>query len=182
MTDGLCIDAVKKIFKYLPRAVANGDDMEAREKMHVAATVAGLGFGNSLASMAHATGHALGALFHVPHGRAVGLLLPYTIEFIAEEAPERFAEIANAIGCSQGEKEDAARALAANIRQLCIETGVPISVAELGISGEEYGAHLDALVEKAFNDASMLAAARSPDYDELRQIFEYAYKGKPIDF
>ncbi|MGC9349936.1 MAG: iron-containing alcohol dehydrogenase, partial [Anaerolineae bacterium] len=82
MTDGICLQAVRLIFEHLPKAYANGDDRAAREHMHNAATLAGLGFGNAMASMAHAAGHALGAAFHVPHGRAVGLLLPYTIEYI----------------------------------------------------------------------------------------------------
>ena len=76
LTDGLCLNAVRLIFEYLPRAVADGSDMEARERMHNAAACAGLGFGNALASMAHAMGHTFGAVFHVPHGRAVSILLP----------------------------------------------------------------------------------------------------------
>ena len=106
-TDGLCLDAIKKIITYLPRAVADGSDAEARERLHNAASAAGLGFGNSLASMAHAMGHALGAIYHIPHGRAVGLLLPYTIEYIAAEAPERFADVAHFIDCGCGEPIEA---------------------------------------------------------------------------
>lgn len=182
MTDGLCVQAVQFILKYLPRAVANGNDLEAREKMHIAATLAGLGFGNSLASMAHATGHALGALFHVPHGRAVGIMLPYTIEFIAAEAPERFADLARMLDCGYQAPREAARALAERIRALCREIGNPTSIAALGIAQVDYEAQLEQIVERAFNDASLMTAARNPSYEEMRRILEYAYAGRPIDF
>jgi alcohol dehydrogenase class IV len=156
--------------------------MEARERMHNAATCAGLGFGNALASMAHAMGHALGAMFHVPHGRAVGVCLPYTVEFAAREAPGRFAEMAALLGCTRAEGEAAARSRAARIRDLCREIGSPTCVAEAGVERVALEAHLDKLVDDAFNDTQMVATARSPSYDELRRIFMYAHEGKPIDF
>ncbi len=176
MTDGLCLSAVRDIFEYLPRAVADGADMEAREKLHNAATAAGLGFGNAMASMAHAMGHTLGALFHMPHGRAVSIFLPYTIEFAAREAPERFAELAERGGV------EGARALAERIRDLCRDIGNPTSVAEAGIEQAAYEAQLDKLVDDAFNDTQMITSVRAPDYDELRRLFVYAYEGKAVDF
>lgn len=182
ITDGLCIHAARLLFQYLPRAVAEGADMKVREKVHNAATCAGLGFGNAMASMAHAMGHALGAVFHVPHGRAVGVFLPYTIEFAAREAPERFAELAAFVGCSQAQGEEAARALAGRIRDLCREVGCPTSVAEIGIEREAYEVQLDKLIDDAFNDTQMITAIRAPSYDELRQLFRYAYEGQPVDF
>jgi alcohol dehydrogenase class IV len=182
MTDGLCLNAARAVLEYLPRAVADGSDMEARERMHNAATCAGLGFGNALASMAHAMGHALGAMFHVPHGRAVGVCLPYTVEFAAREAPGRFAEMAALLGDTQAEGEAAARSLAARIRDLCREIGSPTCVAEVGVERAALEAHLDKLVDDAFNDTQMVATARSPSYDELRQLFVYAHEGKIIDF
>ena len=192
LTDGLCVSAARLVFEYLPRAVADAHDAEARERMHNAATCAGLGFGNAMASMAHAMGHVLGAIFHLPHGRAVGLFLPYTIEFAAPEAPERFAELAALLGFTQAEgtgrgrpsvaKEEAARALAERIRDLCREVGNPTSVAEAGVERVAYEAQLDKLVDDAFNDTQIITVARSPSYDELRQLFLYAYDGRPVDF
>jgi len=191
VTDGLCVSAARLILQYLPRAVADGSDMEARERMHNAATCAGLGFGNAMASMAHAMGHVLGAVFHVPHGRAVSIFLPYTIEFAARQAPERFAEMASLLGCSpplspplqggMGGKE-AALALAGYICDLCRQIGNPTSIAGVGIERAAYEAQLDKLVEDAFNDTQMVTAARAPSFDELRQLFLYAYEGRPIDF
>ena len=184
LTDGLCVSAARLVFEYLPQAVANGSDAEARERMHNAAACAGLGFGNAMASMAHAMGHALGAVFHAPHGRAVGIFLPYTIEFAAREAPERFAELAALLGFIPLllEEAEAARVLAGRIRDLCREIGNPTSVAETGIERAAYDAQLDKLVDDAFNDTQMVTVARAPSYEELRQLFLYAYEGRPVDF
>ena len=124
----------------------------------------------------------MGALFHIPHGRAVGIFLPYTIEFAAREAPERFAELAAMVGCSNQGGERGARALARCIRDLCREIGNPNSVAEAGVDRAAYEAHLDKLIDDAFNDTQIITACRAPSYDELRQLFLYAYQGRPVDF
>jgi len=182
VTDGLCVSSARLIFENLPRAVADGSDMQARERMHNAASCAGLGFGNAMASMAHAMGHVLGATFHVPHGRAVAIFLPYTIEFAAREAPARFAELAGLLDGSQMRGEKAARALAERIRKLCRELGNPVGVAETGVEREPYEAQLDKMVDDAFNDTQIITAARAPSYDELRQLFLHAYEGKRADF
>lgn len=182
LTDGLCLQAARLIFRYLARAVADGADAEARERLHNAATCAGLGFGNAMASVAHALGHALGAVFHVPHGRAVGLFLPYTVEFAAREAPERFAELESLLGCRPAEGEAGARALAARIRELSRCLGNPLSVAEVGIERAAYEAQIDKLVDDAFNDTQMVSAVRAPSYEELQQLFLYAYDGREVDF
>jgi alcohol dehydrogenase class IV len=201
MTDGICLHAIEMIYDALPKAVADEGDLQVRERMHNAATLAGLGFGNSMASMAHAMGHALGARFHVPHGRAVSLMLPYTIEFIAAEAPERFAEIAGRMGVAdvprratdrngveqadRNLRDDsiaAARALADQFRAFLQDLGQTTSVAGLGVSWHDYEVSLESLVDNAFNDTSILTAARPPTYDELRALFECAYLAKTVDF
>jgi alcohol dehydrogenase class IV len=182
LTDGLCIHALRQIFAYLPKAVADGLDLEAREHLHNAAACAGLGFGNAMASMAHAMGHVIGAIFHLPHGRAVGICLPYTIEFAAKESPERFAELAELVECGAGTPEAGARALAEQIRGLCREIGVPTNLAETGIEQALFDDQLDKLVEDAFNDTQILTAVRCPSYEELRDLFVYAFEGRPVTF
>jgi alcohol dehydrogenase class IV len=182
LTDGLCIHATRLVFKYLPRAVSNGQDMEARERMSNAATCAGLGFGNAMASMAHAMGHTLGSTFHVPHGRAVGLFLPYTIEFFSSQAPERFAELAALAGFPNDGGEQAAREFAQHIRGLCRQIGNPTTVSEAGIGRKDYEGQLDKLVDDALNDTQMITAVRAPSFEETRRLFVYAYEGRTIDF
>jgi alcohol dehydrogenase class IV len=182
LTDGLCLQAARDIFRYLPRAVEDGCDMEARTAMHHAATSAGLGFGNAMASLAHALGHSLGASFHVPHGRAVGLCLPYTLEFAAKETPERCAQLAQRLGLSGADGDAAARALADGIRRLIEEIGNPLSVAELGVERQRYEGELERLIDDAFSDTQVITAPRPPSYDHLRQLFLHIYSGDPVDF
>jgi alcohol dehydrogenase class IV len=182
LSDGLCVKAARLVFENLPLAVANGADMQARERMHNAATCAGLGFGNAMAAMAHSMGHVLGAVFHVPHGRAVGLCLSYTIEFAARTAPERFAELAAILGISQAGGEKGARALAACIRDLSREVGNPTCISEMGITRQTYEARLDKLVDDAFNDTQVVAAARMPSFEEMERLFVCAYDGNPAEF
>lgn len=182
LADGPCLVAARLTFEYLPRAVADGNDMEARERMHNAATCAGMGFGNSLTSIAHCMGHTIGATFHVPHGRAVGIALPYTIEFCCKEDSSRFAELAYLVECEDTAGEAGARALAARIRSLCRQIGAPLSYSEAGIERQAFEAAVDKMVDDAFNDTSMVAAVRSPSYDELHRLFTYAYNGQPVDF
>jgi alcohol dehydrogenase class IV len=182
LSDGLCVKAARLVFENLPLAVANGADMQARERMHNAATCAGLGFGNAMAAMAHSMGHVLGAVFHVPHGRAVGLCLSYTIEFAARTAPERFAELAAILGISQAGGEKGARALAACIRDLSREVGNPTCISEMGITRQTYEARLDKLVDDAFNDTQVVAAARMPSFEEMERLFVCAYDGNTAEF
>jgi alcohol dehydrogenase class IV len=180
--DGLCLMAIKLVFGYLPRAVADGNDKEAREKMHNAATIAGLGFGNSLAAMAHAFGHSLGAVFHTPHGRAVGLALPYTIEFTGALMAERYADILRFLGASVVSTEEAPRLLATKIRELAKGIQQPLSLQETSVHKEVFEAALPQLVQNAENDATLVASARIPDSAEVQRLYRYIFEGAPIDF
>lgn len=182
MTDGLCAHAAADVFDCLHRAVEDGTDMDARTRMHHAATSAGLGFGNSMASMAHAMGHTLGAMLELPHGRAVSLCLPYTLEFIAREAPERAALLAARIGVSSAGGEQGARTLAQAVRNLAGHIGNPLSLAEASVARDEFKGVLDKMVADAENDTQMITAGRSATSAELRRLFEAVYEGNAIGF
>jgi alcohol dehydrogenase class IV len=165
--------------------VADGEDggkprFEAREKMHNAAAIAGLGFGNSMGALAHAMGHPLSPLFGIPHGRAVGLFLPYTIEFTARQAPARYAEIARFLGLAAASEEEGAASLAEAVRDLTRRINQPASVQELGISREDFEAALQKMIEDGENDT--VTSARIPDREELAKLFRYAYEGRSVDF
>jgi acetaldehyde dehydrogenase/alcohol dehydrogenase len=112
----------------------------------------------------------------------VGLCLSYTIEFAARTAPERFAQMAATLGISQAEGEAGARALAARIRDLSREVGNPTCVSEMGIMRQAYEARLEKLVDDAFNDTQVVAAARMPSFEEMERLFVCAYDGDPADF
>jgi alcohol dehydrogenase class IV len=181
-SDGLALQAIKLIFTYLPRAYRDGKDMEAREHMHNAATIAGLACSNSLFALAHSLGHSLGALFHIPHGRAVGLFLPYTIEYSAPSGAARYADIARFLGLPADDEETAAWALSARVRQLMHEIDQPQSIAALGIARADFDAQLEALVDRAESDSQTVTSPRVPDRGEFARLFVYAYEGRPIDF
>lgn len=181
-SDGLCLQAAKLIFQYLPRAYADGADAEAREHMHNAATIAGLGFGNAQATLAHAMGHALGAIFHVPHGRAVSLFLPYTIEFTANGGGSRYFEIARAAGLPAPDDRAGAASLVAAIRDLQRTVNEPLTLRDLGVPRDAFDAALADLVSKAETDTQLVTSPRLPETSELRQLFVCAFEGTPIDF
>lgn len=181
-TDGLCIKAIQLVFQYLPRAVKDGNDMEARERMHNAGCIGGIGFINALSSMAHAAGHSLGALFHTPHGRAVGLFLPYTIEFIGEAREELWAEIAYAIKLEIPKGKTAATVLAQAIRELAHSIDQPLSIRETGISLDGFRKAMGKLIDNLMADGSLIVSARIPNVAETERFFNYTYEGKSIDF
>ena len=188
-SDGMCLQAAKLVMEYLPRAYADGkNDVEAREQMANAAAIAGLGFGNSLAALAHAMGHSLGALFKQPHGRTVALFLPYTMEYTLNDLANsdggaRYADLARFMNLTESrEPEEAGRRLVEAVRELERTVEQPMSIAALGIDRADFDAKLELLCTHAEMDTQFFTAPRIPDTDELRKMFEYIYEGKPIDF
>jgi alcohol dehydrogenase class IV len=180
--DGLCLKAIQLVFTYLPRAYADGSDAEAREHMHNAATIAGLGFGNAMTALAHAMGHALGGVFHTPHGRGVGLLLPYTIEFTANAGDSRYAEIAYFLHLPAKDEAEGAASLVAAIRELAQKINQPTSIRELDIAPEAFEEALPHLIANTESDTSLVMGTRIPDSEELERLFRYAYEGRSVDF
>ncbi|MCB0060347.1 MAG: iron-containing alcohol dehydrogenase, partial [Caldilineaceae bacterium] len=148
-----------------------------------AATIAGLGFGNSNLGLAHAMGHSFGALFKQPHGRAVALYLPYTIDFTTNATLGRYADIARFIGLTDSrDEEEGGRILAEKVRELALAVSQPLSIAEFGIDRADFREMLPKLVEYAEQDTQFFTAPRIPESEELAQMFEYVYEGRPIDF
>lgn len=181
-SDGLCLKAIQLVFQYLPLAYNNGQDREAREKMHNAASIAGLAFGNSMAGLAHSTGHSLGAVFHVPHGRAVSLFLPYTIEFSAGIAAGRYEEIAYFLGLEDTDGKKATASLARAVRDLAARLNRPATLKDLPITSEMLESSISKLVENAEMDTCTVTAARIATAGEIEKLFRYAYEGKTVDF
>lgn len=183
-TDGLCLKAVQMIFQYLPRAYRDGNDAEARTAMHNAASIAGLAFGNAMASLAHGMGHALGGVLHVPHGRAVSLFLPYIIEFCArgDEGSTRYAELARFLDLPHATELEAATSLARAIRDLQAAMHQATTLAGMGLERATLEREMDLLVANAGNDNQTVTSTRMPTDEEMRRLFEYAFEGKAIDF
>ncbi|MGQ9624176.1 MAG: iron-containing alcohol dehydrogenase [Candidatus Bathycorpusculaceae bacterium] len=181
-SDALAIRAIQFIFKYLLRAYRNPEDKEAKEKMHNAATMAGISFSNSQVGIAHAMGHSLGAIFSTPHGRCVSLFLPYSIEYSAREAMQRYADIAKEIGIHAEAEEEAVKKLIKAVKELCHNLEEPSSIRDLGISREDFERDLEELVVRAANSSCTFMNPRVPDVEDMRKLFICAYEGKEVDF
>lgn len=185
MTLGPGLIATRLTLDYLVRAYKNGNDLDARKEMMYAATLGGMSFGNSMAGLGHSTGHALGALFHIPHGRAVGLFLPYTMEYLmngSDDTLAKYAEMARYCRVASGSDKECANALVARVRALAKEIRQPLSVKDCGIEKTKYEQSMPGLIERALNEVMTMTVTRVPGEEDLGKIFRYAYEGKPIDF
>ena len=180
--DGLCLQAARLVFDYLPRCYHDGHDMVARAHMQNAASIAGLGFGNSMAALAHGMGHALGGTLHVPHGRAVAIFLPYTIEYCAHRSGTRYAIMARFLGLASGSEEEAAANLVEAIRKLEQEVEQPLTLSEAGIEREIFDQELEHLIANALNDSQTIMATRIPEETDMRRLFTCAFNGEKVDF
>jgi alcohol dehydrogenase class IV len=185
MTLGPGLIATRLTLDYLAKAYKDGNDLEARKEMMNAAAMGGMSFGNSMAGLGHSTGHALGAMFHVPHGRAVGLFLPYTMEYLmngSDETTTKYAEMARYCQVATGSDKECAKALVARVRSLAKEIRQPLSVKDCGIDKIKYEKEIPALIERALNEIMTMTVTRIPGEEDLDKLFRYAYEGKSIDF
>ena len=192
-TDGLALEAIKTIFKYLPRAYQNGaNDLEAREKMANAATMAGMAFANAFLGICHSMGHKLGAFHHLPHGFTVALVLDEVMRFNASEAPEkmgtfpqyehphtlrRYAEIAEALGIDGYDDWDKLNKLIAKIDELKDAIEMKHTIREYGVEESKFLETLDEMSEQAFDDQCTGANPRYPLISEIKDIYLKAYYG-----
>ncbi|MBE6776930.1 MAG: bifunctional acetaldehyde-CoA/alcohol dehydrogenase [Ruminococcaceae bacterium] len=193
-TDGLALQALKNIFKYLPRAYDNGQtDVEAREKMANAATMAGMAFANAFLGVCHSMAHKLGAFHHLPHGVANALMIEEVIRFNASEAPAkmgtfsqydhphtlaRYAEIADYLGLGGKTDEEKLENLIKAINELKTKVGIKETIKDYGIDEKIFLDNLDEMVEQAFDDQCTGANPRYPLMSEIKQMYLNAYYGK----
>lgn len=193
-TDALALHAIKLVFEFLPRSYKNGSsDPIAREKMHNASCIAGMAFTNAFLGINHSLAHKLGGEFHIPHGRANALLLPYVIEYNGEsnpskftawpkygeyKAPERYADIAKILGLPAKTPEEGVKSLVKAIKDLIKEVEIPSSIKELGIDEKKYLSVIEELSYKAFEDQCTTANPRLPKVKELEDIYRKVYYGK----
>jgi len=189
-SDALATKAIELIFKYLPIAVKDGSNMEARDYLHQASTLAGLAFGNGNVHIGHTLGHSWGAMFHTPHGRSVGIVMKYVTQFImanhekADEVITIFAKLAKQLGWSNWDEEDkkAAYKVIEKIVELQKEVGFPVSLKETGIPREDLEKNMDALISLTFQDASAVLSPRSPSAEDFEKLYFYSFDGKDVDF
>jgi len=184
-SDGSSLQAVKMIFEWLPKSVEDLSDLEAREKMLVAACLAGMSFGNSQAALAHSLGHSMGSVLRTHHGMSVGMALPYTVEFNCidnEDAAKQYSELAGMIGISGNDDKTTSMKFAGAIRELMTKIGSPQSFKEARIKKKDFTAGLEKMVEFAMMDTSLTMNPRNIDSEEIRKMYHYMFDGTIIDF
>ncbi|MFX1434190.1 MAG: iron-containing alcohol dehydrogenase, partial [Promethearchaeota archaeon] len=180
-SNALALKAIELIFKYLPIAFKDGKNQEARDYMHQAATIAGLAFGNGQVHIGHTLGHSFGSLFHIPHGRSVGIVLKYVTQFImndpnSDEVVKIYSKLAKQLGWAKWDEDDrnASLEVIKRIEDLAKEVNFPLSLKECGVSKEEFEKNIDTLIDLCYQDASSTLTPRSISDEEFRKLYRYA--------
>ncbi|WP_462405399.1 iron-containing alcohol dehydrogenase [Gracilibacillus sp. Marseille-QA3620] len=170
VTDATALEAVRIIFKYLPAAVKNGHDLDAREQMTYACFLGGMAFSNAGLGYVHAMAHQLGGLYDLPHGVCNAMLLPIVEKRNAKYAPKKFRMIAEALGFPQIAQtdEEASDFVIEKIRELAAEVGIPTSLKELGVENPD----LDTLAENSLKDACAPGNPYMPTKEETIEMFK----------
>ena len=193
-TDCNAMQAIRMAFKYLPIAYQHPRDEEARCMMHNAACIAAMAFSNASVGVNHALAHAFGARFGVAHGRANALMLPHVIAYNASVptkflpspyqkgyvAHKKYATIADLLGLGGHTIDEKVKNLVAATEQLLDQLGFPRSIADLGISKEEFERAMPDLTKLAFDDPSWRSNPRMPLISELAELFWKAYQGRGL--
>ncbi|CEI74079.1 MULTISPECIES: bifunctional acetaldehyde-CoA/alcohol dehydrogenase [Romboutsia] len=194
-TDALAMKAIQMVFEYLPKSYKGANTQEgkeAREKMHNASCMAGMAFANAFLGINHSLAHKLGSEFHIPHGRANAILLPYVIEYNASMptkfaafpryksfvADKKYAEIAKMLGLKANTTEEGVKSLVEAIRNLMRELNMPMTIRECGIEEKIYMGAIEKLALDAFDDQCTPANPRQPLVSELVEIYKTIYGDK----
>ena len=192
-TDGLALQAIKLVFEYLPRAVKNGkNDLESREKMHNAATIAGMAFANAFLGMTHSLAHKVGAEFHTVHGLACSILLPYVIRYNGEVptklsvwpkynhycADKKYRDICDVLRLNVKSNQEAVTALADACKNLALEVGLPICFKDTQIEESVYNEAVERIAYLAYEDQCSPCNPRVPLVEDMKAMLIKAYQGE----
>ena len=192
-TNSNALEAIKLVFRYLVRSYEKGaEDPIAREKMHYAATIAGMAFANAFLGLCHSMAHKLGAMYNVPHGVANALLINQIIKFNASDKPTkqgvfpqykfpnakaRYGQIADELKLGGNNDDEKVELLLNEITKLKDAIGLPKSIKDFGVDEKVFMDNLDKLVELAYDDQCTGANPAYPLMDEIKQIYIDAYYG-----
>ena len=193
-TDSNAMQAIRLVFKYLPLAFEHPQDEEARSMMHNAACIAAIAFSNAAVGVNHALAHAFGARFGVSHGRANALMLPHVIAYNAAVptkfapspnqkgyiAHKKYATMADLLGLGGNSVDEKVKNLVTATEQLLDRLQIPRSIADLGISKEEFERAIPDLSKIAFDDPSWRSNPRMPLVSEMVELFWCAYHGRSL--
>jgi alcohol dehydrogenase class IV len=189
-SNALGIKAIELIFKYLPVVYNDGNNKEARDYMHQAASMAGLAFSNGQAHIGHAIGHSWSGVFHTPHGQSVGLFLRYVTQYCLNDPGETndsiqmYSDLAKKLGWAKWDDENkkAAYTVVDKIKELQNEVDFATKLKDLGIQRDEFEKNLNNVISLCYQDPSSVMAPRTPNMEEFAKILTYAYEGRDIDF
>ena len=192
-TNAHSLEATKQVFRYLERSYKNGtSDPIAREKMHYAATIAGMAFANSFLGLCHSMAHKLGAMFNVPHGVANALLIRQIIKYNANDCPSKqatfpqykypcakakYGQVADELGLGGKTDDEKVQLLIQEVDRLMKAVELPNSIKDFGVSKKEFDEKLDELVELAYDDQCTGANPAYPLMSEIKQIYIDAFNG-----
>jgi alcohol dehydrogenase class IV len=184
-TDALAIKTIELVFENLIKAYKNGDDIEARKKMHNASCMAGIAFNNASLGLNHGMAHIVGGKFHVSHGRTNAILLPYVIEYNADikgfnssdftVAAKRYAEIAKILGLPSSNVRQGVKSLIVAINKLLKELNMPTSLKETGIKAEDFKNEIIEMAKIAIEDRCTETNPRVPQQAEIVALFERVF-------
>ena len=183
-SDAMAEKAIKLIYRYLLTVYQEPDNYEARQRVHNASCMAGIAFSNAGLGLNHAMAHTLGAKFHIAHGRANAILLPYVMSFNAgcatqlTDTAQRYAKIAYLCDISTASVRQSALNVIRMIRSWTKKMDIPPTIKAAGVSTEDFQAELPEMVEDALADACLTSAPRRCTKEDIRQVFENAYIGK----
>lgn len=195
-TNGLALEAIRLVFKYLPDAYSEGTtNVKAREKMAHASCMAGMAFSNAFLGICHSMAHKLGAFHHLPHGMANSLLINEVIKFNSCDAPTkqaafaqykypnaacRYAKVADYLGLGGNTDAEKVELLVKAIEGLQRKLNMPMTIKEAGVEEDKFRADLDSMVEQAFDDQCTGANPRYPLMSELKEMYLNAYDVKAV--
>jgi acetaldehyde dehydrogenase/alcohol dehydrogenase len=190
-TNGMALEAIRLIFKYLPQAYNDGpNNIKAREKMAHASTMAGMAFANAFLGVCHSMAHKLGSMHHIPHGIANALLINEVIRFNAVDNPRkqatfpqykypnakwRYARIADYLQLGGNADDEKVELLIKAIDDLKAKLNIPQTIKEAGVSKQKFFATLDEMSEKAFDDQCTVSNPRYPLISEIKQMYINAF-------
>ncbi|MEG2957936.1 MAG: iron-containing alcohol dehydrogenase, partial [Christensenellaceae bacterium] len=192
-TDGLALAACELVFEHLENAYKAGEnDRRAREAMHNASCIAGMAFTNAFLGLNHSMAHKLGGAYHVPHGRANSILLPYVIEYNAQLptkfatfpkyekfiADKKYAKLSRYLGFGGKDDKESIANLVKEIRALAKRVEINTSIKEFGVDEKVFMDGVRALSYKAFEDQCTTVNPRYPLVDEIEEIYKKAYYGE----
>lgn len=183
-TDALSEKAVKLVFDYLLDAYRDGSNKNAREKMHNASCIAGMAFTNASLGINHSLAHALGGIFHIPHGRANALLLPYIVAYNANLeneakslAAEKYAYLAKILNLPSRNAEEGTRNLIKAIQVLKKEMNMPVGICNLNIEKDVFIKELETLSTLAINDSCTVTNPRKPSIEDIKKLYIDVFQG-----